>query len=147
MAIAAKKSDPLDKAVGSRLRALRLVKGLTQEGLANKLGITFQQIQKYEQGTDRISASRLIRIGEVLETPITSFFTHIGPGSVTSSGVAEDAEKFNHEEATLLKDGDIFQSKETINLLKIYYSIEDTQARNDLMNIMRTFAQNISQKK
>jgi transcriptional regulator with XRE-family HTH domain len=70
-----RRSDKRDIEVGRRLRTYRLQRGLSQERLADQLGVTFQQVQKYEKGTNRISAGRLQRISEVLDIPITEFFT------------------------------------------------------------------------
>jgi transcriptional regulator with XRE-family HTH domain len=69
-----RRSDKRDIEVGRRVRAFRLQKGLSQEKLADQLGVTFQQVQKYEKGTNRIAAGRLQRIAEVLDIPITEFF-------------------------------------------------------------------------
>jgi transcriptional regulator with XRE-family HTH domain len=71
-----RRSDKRDIEVGHRVRAFRLQKGLSQEKLADQLGVTFQQVQKYEKGTNRIAAGRLQRIAEILEVPITDFFSH-----------------------------------------------------------------------
>lgn len=70
-----RRSDKRDIEVGRRVRAFRLQKGLSQEKLADQLGVTFQQVQKYEKGTNRVAAGRLQRIAEILEVPITDFFT------------------------------------------------------------------------
>jgi len=69
-----RRSDKRDIEVGRRVRTFRLQKGLSQEKLADQLGVTFQQVQKYEKGTNRIAAGRLQRIAEILEIPITEFF-------------------------------------------------------------------------
>ena len=69
-----KAPDPIDKHVGRRVRARRLVLGMSQEKLAKALGLSFQQVQKYEQGTNRISASRLHQIAHILQVPPASFF-------------------------------------------------------------------------
>jgi transcriptional regulator with XRE-family HTH domain len=66
--------DPIDKHVGARLRMRRLMLGMSQTDVANALGLTFQQVQKYEKGTNRISASRLQRLCETLKVPIPFFF-------------------------------------------------------------------------
>jgi transcriptional regulator with XRE-family HTH domain len=77
-----RRSDKRDIEVGRRVRAFRLQKGLSQEKLADQLGVTFQQVQKYEKGTNRVAAGRLQRIAEILEVPITEFFTqHKANGS------------------------------------------------------------------
>lgn len=69
-----KKSTPIDAIVGRNIRVYRLAKGLSQTELGNKLGITFQQIQKYEKGTNRVGSGRLYQIGIVLDVPLMSFF-------------------------------------------------------------------------
>jgi len=81
----------LDKEIGRRLRQARLAENLTQDGLAKKLGISFQQVQKYENGSNRVSASRLFSIAKVLKLPVTYFFDEIeGPGSAAAA-TAEDS--------------------------------------------------------
>jgi transcriptional regulator with XRE-family HTH domain len=69
-----KSPSSLDEEIGRRLRTRRVLIGMTQEGIAEALGITFQQVQKYEKGTNRISASRLLRIAEVLGTGVGYFY-------------------------------------------------------------------------
>jgi transcriptional regulator with XRE-family HTH domain len=69
-----KSASRMDKLVGRNIRVHRLVKGLTQEGLGEKLGVTFQQIQKYEKGTNRVGSGRLYQIAALLEVPVTAFF-------------------------------------------------------------------------
>jgi transcriptional regulator with XRE-family HTH domain len=72
--MARKHPDPKDVEVGRRVRAFRLNKGLSQEKLGDELGITFQQVQKYEKGVNRIGAGRLQRISEILGVPVSEFF-------------------------------------------------------------------------
>jgi len=69
-----KSASRMDKLVGRNIRVHRLVRGLTQEGLGEKLGVTFQQIQKYEKGTNRVGSGRLYQIAALLEVPVTAFF-------------------------------------------------------------------------
>src|SRR5215207_6222318 len=80
-----KKPNPTDIHVGSRVRLRRMMLGMSQEKLGEHLGITFQQIQKYEKGTNRIGASRLQHIARVLSVPV-SFFFEDAPGGTTESG-------------------------------------------------------------
>jgi transcriptional regulator with XRE-family HTH domain len=77
-----KRPDPLDIEVGQRVRTFRLQKGLSQQKLGDQLGLTFQQVQKYEKGTNRISAGRLQRIADILEIPVADFFTSHKQGGV-----------------------------------------------------------------
>ena len=75
-----KQPDPKDVEVGRRVRAFRLNKGLSQEKLGDELGITFQQVQKYEKGVNRIGAGRLQRIAEILGVPVSEFFATSASG-------------------------------------------------------------------
>jgi transcriptional regulator with XRE-family HTH domain len=77
--MAKKQPDSLDIKVGSKVRALRLERQMSQEKLGDALGLTFQQVQKYEKGTNRISAGRLQRIAAILEVPVSVFFAEANP--------------------------------------------------------------------
>ena len=81
--------DPRDAEIGQRVRALRLQRGLSQTELGNLISVTFQQVQKYEKGANRISAGRLQRIAEVLGVPAAYFFAGAGPKSA-SNGSGEE---------------------------------------------------------
>ena len=81
-------ADPVDVAVGARIRLLRKVRGLSQQALAEAAGVTFQQIQKYERGANRVSASMLTRIAKTLGVPVAEMF---GEASVNSGAVDEVA--------------------------------------------------------
>lgn len=83
--------DPIDIHVGERVRARRLLAGMSQDAFASQLGITFQQVQKYEKGANRISASRLYRMAKILNAPISYFFEEVGaeslPGKLRREGL------------------------------------------------------------
>ena len=81
-------ADPIDIAVGARIRLLRKVRGLSQQALADAAGVTFQQIQKYERGSNRVSASMLARIASTLESPVSEMFGEAGPASGAIDQVA-----------------------------------------------------------
>jgi transcriptional regulator with XRE-family HTH domain len=78
-----KSATSTDKVIGKNVHAHRIVHGLTQEDLGGKLGVTFQQIQKYEKGTNRVGSGRLYQIASIFEVPITAFFKGIKKSSVT----------------------------------------------------------------
>src|ERR1700688_732317 len=80
--MAKKSPNPTDKHVGRRVRMCRMMLGMSQEKLGDALGLTFQQVQKYEKGTNRISAGRLQRIADILEIPVADFFTSHKLGGV-----------------------------------------------------------------
>ncbi|WOB78358.1 helix-turn-helix transcriptional regulator [Brevundimonas nasdae] len=77
---------PIDVTVGARITSLRLAKGMTQTDLATKIGVSFQQVQKYERGSNRVSASRLWRTAEALDVPMTFFFD----GVTTDAGAPRE---------------------------------------------------------
>lgn len=77
-AIRKRRAGAEDIEIGRKIRALRLERGLSQSGLADGIGLTFQQVQKYEKGTNRVSAGRLQRIAEILNTPVTFFYASMG---------------------------------------------------------------------
>lgn len=81
-------ADPIDIAVGARIRLLRKVRGLSQQALAEAAGVTFQQIQKYERGANRVSASMLSRIADTLQAPVAEMFGEVSPPSGAIDDVA-----------------------------------------------------------
>lgn len=84
--------NEIDRIVGGRIRALRLASEMTQGDLADRVGVKFQQIQKYEKGTNRVSASRLVMIASVLKAPVAAFFEGAVPPDA-SSGHADDGDE------------------------------------------------------
>jgi transcriptional regulator with XRE-family HTH domain len=82
-------ADPIDVAVGARIRLLRKIRGLSQQALAEAAGVTFQQIQKYERGANRVSASMLARIAAALDAPVAEMFGEAGGASGAVDEVAE----------------------------------------------------------
>jgi len=119
--------DPVDQLVGRQLRKRRLELGLSQLGVAEAIGVTFQQIQKYEGGTNRIVASRLYDLAEVLNVPVAYFF----PQPETSEANGEEGEfaEFGHP-----------SPKETLNLVKAYYEIKEPALRKKLIELVRSVA-------
>ena len=85
-----KAPNPVDKYVGSRVRMRRIMLGMSQEKLGEALGLTFQQVQKYEKGTNRVGASRIQQISEILQVPV-SFLFEGGPSGTASAEVSAKA--------------------------------------------------------
>jgi transcriptional regulator with XRE-family HTH domain len=113
---------PVDLHVGQRVRQRRWLVGMTQQQLAEKVGIKFQQIQKYETGTNRISASRLWDISEAMDVPVTFFFEGLGE-------IDDDkAQKKN-----------ILEDKEALDLVRCYYAIPEHQ-RKRLFDLARVLS-------
>ncbi len=117
---------PVDVHVGKRVRHRRWMVGMTQQQLAEKVGIKFQQIQKYETGMNRVSASRLWDIAESLEVPVSFFF----------DGIEEQSSATSTASTTI--PGDIMADKEALQLVRSYYSIPENQRRRlfDLARVL-----------
>ncbi|MFK7840557.1 MAG: helix-turn-helix domain-containing protein [Bdellovibrionales bacterium] len=125
--------DNVDVHVGQRLRVRRSLLGLSQEKLADAIGLTFQQIQKYEHGVNRISAGRLFQFSKILDVPVAYFYDQIGNNSETANvGLSDnEQESFSH-------DGDVMQRKETIELVRAYYSVDDPNKRKEMLRFIKT---------
>ena len=106
----------IDLHLGKRLRRRRRLLGMTQQQLAMQVGIRFQQIQKYECGANRISASRLWQLSEALETPVSYFY----------DGLSEALEQ---QSAPRQERSDMFSRKETLDLIQAYYQLEERPRR------------------
>ena len=134
--MAARAPQAIDAYVGERVRQRRTLLGLSQEALGEELDLSFQQVQKYERGTNRISASRLYEIGEILDVPISYFFEEAGQYS-QSSGNNTDEQK------AALQAGigqDPFTKRETLELVRAYYKINDPAIRRRLYALVKTLA-------
>ena len=115
---------PIDIRVGSRVRLRRTLLGLNQPALGEALGLTFQQIQKYERGVNRISASKLWKLTQVLDVPVSFFF----------DGVAED------QAGQTPSDIDPLHKPETLAFVRAYYRITDPKARHSLFELVKALA-------
>ena len=127
-----KKPNPIDIHVGSRVRLRRTMLGMSQEKLGEHLGITFQQIQKYEKGANRVGASRLQEIARVLNTPI-SFFFEDAPGQEVRPGGFEDASSTSYVV-------DFLSSSEGLQLNRAFVKIEDAKVRKKLVELVKSLA-------
>jgi transcriptional regulator with XRE-family HTH domain len=130
---------PVDKYVGSRVRMRRILVGMSQEKLGEAIGLTFQQVQKYEKGTNRISASRLSQIAQVLGVPVTFFFEGApmerGEGEL---GMAEPPQAdFSF---------DLLSSPEGVQLAKAFMSIDDAKVRRRVVDLVSTLVEGTSKK-
>ena len=134
--------NAVDVHVGGRLRMRRLYLGMSQSTLAHGLGLTFQQIQKYERGSNRISASRLFDLTRILDVPVSFFFDDM-PEKLDSSDRRREDEmsSFNAGAQGL---GDPTAQRDTLELVKAYYSIEDLAVRRRICEIMRALAADAS---
>lgn len=127
--------DPIDVFVGSKLRARRTMAGMSQEALGQAVGVTFQQIQKYERGTNRIVVSRLYQFTKVLNVPITYFFEGIEQAT-SPQGVVIREEQAGFEVEPLI-------TKSSVELLKRFSSIADPSKKKIVTDLVKTFAQEL----
>ncbi|KXG86987.1 helix-turn-helix domain-containing protein [Agrobacterium bohemicum] len=121
-----KSPNSIDIHVGSRIRLRRVMLGLSQEKLGDGLGITFQQVQKYEKGTNRVGASRLQHISELLDVHISYFFEGVPDASQDRAPVAPSALS------------QFLNSKEGISLAKAFSAIEDTRVRRRVLELVQS---------
>ena len=113
----------------------RTLLGLSQEKLGEALGLTFQQVQKYERGANRIGASRLYQISHVLDVPVSFFFEELSPGDGrmghAGPGLAEGGEEFEQ---------DPLAKRETLELVRAYYRITDPRVRRRVFELVKALA-------
>ncbi len=135
--------NPVDVFVGQKLKTRRNLIGITQENLAEAAGITFQQVQKYEKGRNRLSASRLFQFSRVLSVPIAYFFEGFtAPDSYIGiqGGFADNAQESFTGDAE--PTDDIMNQKETVDLVRTYYTITDEKLRKDFLKMLKQMSKN-----
>ena len=130
--------SPIDVHVGSRIRLRRTLLGMSQERLGEALGLTFQQVQKYERGVNRVGSSRLFDLSRVLDVPISFFFDDMpdalsssygAPSHKRLSGFAESQEGFAD---------DTLNRRETLELVRAYYRITDPSVRKRVFELIKS---------
>jgi len=129
--------DPVDVHVGSRVKLRRGLLALSQGELATMLGITFQHVQKYERGANRVSASRLYHLCQILDVPVSYFFDGFNakkPGNAYGFSEAKQ-EDFSWLEE---EDGDLMDRKETIELVRTYYQVQDETVRKNFLKMLKS---------
>lgn len=121
-------ADPVDIHVGARVRLRRTLLGMSQDTLGKALGLTFQQVQKYERGTNRMGSSRLFKIANILETDVSYFFADMPEGMGTKPvGM--------NEEPAIFEGGHMLR-RETLELVRSFRDIEDEEVRKRLYNLL-----------
>ncbi|WP_408871832.1 helix-turn-helix domain-containing protein [Gluconacetobacter aggeris] len=138
---------PVDVHVGGRIRLRRTLLGMSQERLGEALGLTFQQVQKYERGTNRVSASRLYELSDVLDVPVSFFFDGlehgrrpVGRGGAEALGFAQAQEAFGGSSdgpVASVSEMALLSRRETIELVRTYYRIEDAATRRRVLDLIR----------
>jgi len=118
--------NPIDVHVGKRIRMRRLLLGMNQETLGKALGLTFQQVQKYERGTNRVSASRLSAMADILGVSISYFFHEMATDEQLSLEAQQNRERM--------------ERPETIELIRFYYAIPDERVRQQFLQTVKVAA-------
>ncbi|MBO0752747.1 MAG: helix-turn-helix transcriptional regulator [Bradyrhizobiaceae bacterium] len=118
---------PIDVIVGKRIRLRRLQLSLSQTDLGQKLGVAFQQVQKYEKGTNRVSCSRLYEISKILDVPVTFFFNASGEAGVTP-------------EVAVAEQFDVAEVKDGFRLMTAFQQIQSTAVRKNVIALVETVA-------
>jgi len=125
----------IDAHVGGRIRLRRTLLGLTQERLGEALGLTFQQVQKYERGANRVGASRLFDLARILEVPVGYFYDDLpveAGGTLNRYGFAESSDGYGTDDA--------LASRETLELVRAYYRITDPSIRKRVFELVKSMA-------
>lgn len=124
-----RRTDPVDSHVGSRLRLRRTLMGMSQEKLGNSVSLTFQQIQKYERGLNRIGSSRLYQFCKALDVPVSFFFDEM-PGDMGSQPPsASQVQQATYDEHT--------SRRETLELVRAYYRIDNRNTRKRIYELVK----------
>ncbi len=126
--------NPIDIHVGSRLRLRRNLLGISQTDLGKAFGVTFQQVQKYEKGTNRISASRLFNLSRVLDVPISFFFEDLSPAA---AGGGRRRTRGLSEATAAALEPDLLFKRETGALIRAYYRVKDPRVRKRVLDLLQ----------
>ena len=133
--------SPVDVHVGARVRIRRTLLRMSQTALGEAIGLTFQQVQNYERGTNRVSASRLYDLARVLDVPITHFFDDL-PAAVAASSPAN--KKRGRAKKPPSYESDLKATRETIQLVRAYNKIRDPEIRKHLFEMTKTLGARLS---
>lgn len=123
----------IDAHVGARIRLRRTLLGMSQEQLGAAMNLTFQQIQKYERGANRIGSSRLYQLSRVLNVPISYFFDDLPPVDLTQDLGGQEPSQVRREVTRMTK-------RETLELVRAYFKIEDASVRQRIFEIVKAAA-------
>jgi len=127
-----KAPNPVDKYVGSRVRMRRIMLGMSQEKLGEALGLTFQQVQKYEKGTNRVGASRLQQISEILQVPVSFLFDGGPSGAASADGFSEGTSP--------AYVSDFLATSEGLALTRAFTRITDAKLRRSIVELVEQIA-------
>jgi transcriptional regulator with XRE-family HTH domain len=133
--------NPTDKHVGNRVRMRRLMLDMSQTDIADALGLTFQQVQKYEKGSNRISAGRLQHISQILQVPVPFFFE----GAPAATGIRPSARQMA-DAPSLSYVNDFLATSDGLSLVKAFMCIEDAKLRRAIVRLVEEIAPEIAGK-
>jgi transcriptional regulator with XRE-family HTH domain len=122
----------IDCAVGAQVRMRRILLGMSQETVAKTMDLTFQQLQKYEHGTNRISGSRLFQLGSILHVPVSFFFETVDVGQVSDAPVEPEVADADS------MPGDVMKKRRTVELVRAFYAIDGEKQRNAALTLLKT---------
>ncbi|MEN9499164.1 MAG: hypothetical protein RIS83_983 [Pseudomonadota bacterium] len=132
------RASPIDAHVGARVRLRRTLLGMSQEKLGDALGLTFQQVQKYERGVNRIGASRLFDLARVLDVPIGFFFDDLPSEMGGNAAVRSRPAIFGFAENAAGFEDDTMNKRETLELVRAYYRITDPAIRKRVFDLIKS---------
>jgi transcriptional regulator with XRE-family HTH domain len=137
--------DPIDIHVGTRLRKRRTIMGMTQEQLGKAAGLTFQQIQKYERGANRMGASRLYHLARLLNVSVSYFFEKMPPelSGISNVGLNE-LEQAGLDEAPVQNDNELLKERDAMAILRAYRGIIDPKKRRTALDVIKGLAEDKS---
>jgi transcriptional regulator with XRE-family HTH domain len=129
--------NPIDVHVGARIRLRRTLLGISQTTLAEAIGLTFQQVQKYESGANRVSSSRLYDLAQILDVPLSYFFEEMSAGvsAQTPSALMRTKQRPENEE-----EKDPMARRETLEFVRAYYRIKDPAVRKRVFELTKAVA-------
>ena len=130
--------SPIDVHVGSRIRLRRTLLGMSQERLGEALGLTFQQVQKYERGVNRVGASRLFDLSRVLDVPISFFFDDMPEGLASTYAAQTGRRPIGFVEPRDAFTDDALNRRETLELVRAYYRITDPAVRKRVFDLIKS---------
>ena len=128
-----KTPNPIDRHVGARVRMRRMLAGVSQERLGEGLGLTFQQVQKYEKGSNRISASRLQQIAKMLDVPVSFFFDGAPTGDMPQGGFSDAA--------STAYVADFLATTEGVQLTKAFVRIKSARIRRKIVDLVESLGE------
>lgn len=135
--------DPIDLHVGNRVRARRLLLGLSQEQLGKYIGVTFQQIQKYEKGTNHIAVKRLAQMSAALRVPITYFLEDIAntmKSGLTAPGFSEAEQEAFDSGDVAVDEADVMTRRDVLTLVRAYTAITDPRLQKQIIEMAKAMS-------